>query len=203
MSRPTCPRCRRPLRTCLCDLVRPVHPRTRVLVLQHPEEAGQAKGSAGLLALSLRGCDVATAERFAPDALHDLLHADGRQPWLLYPPDNPPGTPAPAAAVPPPPEQLRLVVLDATWRKSRRMLLDHPQLAGLPRLGLAAPPPSRYAPLRKARRPDSQRSTLEATCLALCDLEAEPVPTQCRQLLEAFTQWVGRSCGFRDGGAAP
>jgi len=48
-----------------------------------------------------------------------------------------------------PPAQLRLVVLDATWRKSRKLLHLHPLLQALPRLPLRDPPPSLYR-IRKA-----------------------------------------------------
>ena len=50
--RPTCPRCERPLAGCLCACVRPLDNAVRLLILQHPEEAQQAKGTAGLLPVS-------------------------------------------------------------------------------------------------------------------------------------------------------
>jgi DTW domain-containing protein YfiP len=64
-----------------------------------------------------------------------------------------------------------LVALDGTWRGSRRMLAQNPWLRALPRLALAAPPPSRYA-IRRAHA-DSQRSTLEACALALAWLDKD------------------------------
>jgi DTW domain-containing protein len=187
--RPTCPRCRRPLRTCLCDLIRPIDTETDVLILQHPEEVGQAKGSATLLALSLARCHVWVGERFEPAALLARLHAEGRQPVLLYPRSA--NDPAPAATPTPPPHRLRLVVLDATWRKSRKLLHCNPVLRDLSRLALTAPAPSRYAALRKAQVPALQRSTLEATCGALMQLEPSVVAS-CGGLLTAFDVFVQR-----------
>ena len=67
------------------------------------------------------------------------------------------------------PARLRLVVLDATWRKSRKMLWSNPTLQALPRLALHHVPASRYA-IRKAHAPH-QLSTLEATQQALRHLE--------------------------------
>lgn len=67
------------------------------------------------------------------------------------------------------PARLRLVVLDGTWRKSRRMLWANPALQRLPRLALDDVPPSRYA-IRKAHAPH-QLSTLEAVECALRQLE--------------------------------
>ncbi len=148
--RATCGHCLRPQATCLCALARPTPHRTEVLVLQHPQEQRQAKNSVALLRLSLADCEVVVGERFTPEALQALLHRTGRETRLLYPD-------VPAAPAPPDPGRsglpLRLVVIDATWRKSLRMLLEHPALAALPRLSLDAPAPTRYRAIRAARGP--------------------------------------------------
>ena len=164
-------------------------------MLQHPQEQRQAKNSVALLRLSLAHCEVVVGERFAPEVLQALLQHPGRDTRLLYPD-------VPAAPSPPRPEMgtvsgavihttsaapVRLVVIDATWRKSLRMLLEHPALAALPRLSLDAPAPTRYRAIRAARRAD-QVSTLEATVQALALLEGpsfDPAP-----LLEAFGRFV-------------
>ncbi len=159
-----------------------------MLILQHPLEVGQTKGSARLLHLSLAGSHLQTGEAFAPDTLHEWLHAAGKQPVLLYPAIAAmPETPVFAAGTLPPPD-LRLVVLDATWRKSRKMLYANPQLAHLPRFSLTDMPASHYR-VRKAHRPD-QLSTLEATCHAVSQLEAEP--DKYAPLLAAFDGFVAQ-----------
>jgi DTW domain-containing protein YfiP len=84
-------------------------------------------------------------------------------------------------------ESLRLVVIDATWRKSLRMLLEHPTLAALPRLSLDAPAPTRYRAIRAARRAN-QVSTLEATVQALAMLEGPSFDAA--PLLDAFGLFV-------------
>ena len=182
-GRPCCARCLRPQSTCLCAWITPTPTDCEVLILQHPLEVAQAKGSARLLHLSLPHSRLAIGESFAPDELRQWLEADQRISVLLYPEDaGAPPKPAPAFAR----ERLRLVVLDGTWRKSRKMLHLNPMLGQLPRLALHAPPPSQYR-IRKAHRP-GQLSTLEATCLALRQLE-------CRTdgfapLLSAFDAFV-------------
>jgi DTW domain-containing protein YfiP len=82
---------------------------------------------------------------------------------------------------------VRLVVIDATWRKSLRMLLEHPTLAALPRLSLDAPAPTRYRAIRAARRAN-QVSTLEATVQALATLEGPSFDAA--PLLDAFGLFV-------------
>ncbi|UUX97234.1 tRNA-uridine aminocarboxypropyltransferase [Aquabacterium sp. J223] len=197
VRRATCGRCRRPQATCLCALARPTPHRTEVLVLQHPQEQRQAKNSVALLRLSLARCEVVVGERFAPEVLQGLLHRPGRQTWLLYP--DVPAAPAPAVVEADRPAEAapRLVVVDATWRKSLRLLLEHPALAALPRLSLPAPPPTRYRAIRAARRPD-QVSTLEATVQALSVLEPafDGAP-----LLDAFEAFVSGVAARQRGGA--
>lgn len=204
-GRALCPACLLPERSCICRWAVPVVHHAEVLVLQHPLEAGNAKNSVRLLRACLTGpgCHVEIGESFEPEALEALLHGPlpgmdsvlRPQPVLLYP--ALPGQPA-AAELPSPPslpacaDMLRLVVLDGTWRKSRRMFDANPALAKLPRLALADPPPSRYR-IRRARRPD-QLSTLEAVCHALARLENREGAY--RPLLEAFDGFVGQRLAF-------
>lgn len=197
MSRPHCARCLRPTSTCLCAWVAPTANVAEVLILQHPLEVMQAKGSARLLHLSLQRSQMVVGECFDPAVLHGLLAEGGLVNMLLYPDDanvqaddgarGHIGQPQALNALPAEPNQVRLIVLDGTWRKSRKMLHLNPLLQRLPRLALQAPPPSHYL-IRKAQRPD-QRSTLEATCLALQQLEAAP-SERYAPLMSAFDAFV-------------
>ena len=154
-------------------------------MLQHPQEQRQAKNSVAMLRLSLAHCEVVVGERFAPGVLAALLHRPGRDTRLLYP--DVPAAPAPLAPGTAVGAPLRLVVIDATWRKSLRMLLEHPALVALPRLSLIAPEPTCYRAIRAARRAD-QISTLEATVQALAMLEGPSFDAA--PLLDAFGCFV-------------
>jgi len=180
--RARCARCGLPLATCVCALAAPVANVVDVLVLQHPREAGEAKGSVRLLALSLARCRVVTGEVFEPAVLDALLHGEGRRSALLYPAHALAG---PTAALEVPPSQL--VVLDGTWRKSLRMLMRNEGLRRLPRWPLAPGSFAAYAALRKAPRP-SQLSSLEASCAALAAIEGSP--GRYTPLLAAFGRFV-------------
>ncbi|MEF7613296.1 tRNA-uridine aminocarboxypropyltransferase [Aquincola sp. MAHUQ-54] len=200
LRRATCTRCWRPQASCLCALAQPTAHRTEVLVLQHPQEQRQPKNSAALLRLSLARCEVVVGDRFAPEALQALLHRSAGRACLLYP-DMPAASPPPPALMLPPGVPLRLVVIDATWRKSLRMLFEHPALAGLPRLSLDAPPPTRYRAIRAARRAN-QVSTLEATVQALAVLEGPAFDGA--PLLDAFGRFVeGLAQRHRQVGTGP
>jgi DTW domain-containing protein YfiP len=150
-------------------------------------EASNAKNTARLLHMSLPYSKLEIGESFAPEHLQALLHApsslpqaDGDaaqpvQPVLLYTDDaSLPATSrfdARAMLVDGKHklERLRLVIVDGTWRKSRKMLFQNPLLQSLPRLALRDTPTSQYM-IRKAHRSD-QLSTLEASCYALMQLE--------------------------------
>lgn len=194
MSRPLCPQCQRPTRTCLCQWIRPTSNETALLVLQHPSEVSQAKNSAGLLSLSLARCETHAGEQWPENELRALLDPD-RQPVLLYPETD--DLPAPRVDLNEalPPKQRQLVVLDGTWRKSRKMLYLNPLLQTLPRLALTDAPESRYR-IRKARKP-GQLSTLEASCYALAHLEGGRVDYSA--LLEAFAGFNEQHLAFRPG----
>ena len=77
---------------------------------------------------------------------------------------------------------VRLVVIDGSWRKSRKMLYLNPVLQQLPRLPLQNLPAGHYT-IRKAHKP-GQLSTLEASCAALQQLE--PENTALPQLLHSM-----------------
>ena len=206
-KRAICAKCLRPQSTCICPWITPTAHTVEVVVLQHPLEVHNAKGSARLLHLSLPLSRLVTGEVFDPQALQRVLAspmqpdapAHGHKQAVLLYPDTPEDT-ALGMAAPPvlaptllrDPAQLRLIVLDGTWRKSRKMLFLNPLLQQIPRLPLRDMPPSRYL-IRKAHRPD-QLSTLEATCAALVQLEGSPARFQ--PLLDAFDGFVAQQKGY-------
>jgi DTW domain-containing protein YfiP len=167
-----------------------------LLILQHPRELREPKGTARLLHLAVAGSRLLVGEDW-PAAPPDLAaspdrpdHGRPMRDLLLYP-----ATPDDAALPEPPPldrawlaqpAALRLVVIDGTWRKSRLMLYRSPWLQGLPRFSLDSPPPSRYA-IRRARG-IGQRSTFEAALLALQALS--PDPTRLDALWPVFDGFV-------------
>ena len=201
IQRPVCGLCLRPQSTCICQWVRPTDHVVEVWVLQHPMEEHHAQGSARLLHLSLPHSRLQVGETFTAP----VWPVDGKHTLLLYP-DTPLDT-APDLRAPPllpaellqHPSQLRLVVLDGTWRKSRKMLYQSPPLQQLPRLALRGMPPSHYR-IRMAHLPD-QLSTLEATCAALAQLEGGEQEGRDRfgPLLAAFDGFVAQQAGYRPG----
>ena len=198
-KRAQCPRCLRPhsaqANACICRWVTPVVAGVDVLILQHPMETHNPKGTARLLHLSLPGSQWMCGEVFEQALLRAALHAPDAagapvQPMLLYPGES--EAAADMAMWSGGAHRLRLVVIDGTWRKSRKMLRLNPQLQALPRYALTALDPSRYV-IRKAHAPH-QLSTLEATCAALAQLEGQPGKYQ--PLLAAMDGLVAQQLAF-------
>lgn len=193
VKRPVCATCLRAQSACICGWIAPVESQAGLLVLQHPLEVGNAKNSARLLHLCLRGSALAVGETFDADELDRLLHADGRTPVLLYPDTTGDHLlPAPPLLAPLPAAAVRLVLLDATWRKSRKMLYLNPALQRLPRLALVDVAPSNYR-IRKAHAPH-QLSSLEAAAQALGQLEGSV--ERYGPLLAAFERFVTQQAAF-------
>jgi len=159
-----------------------------VLILQHPMEVHHAKNSAGLLHRCLRGSRLLVGETFDPSVLRASIPND-HYVVLLYP-----ATASVGHQVAPPleplrlrdPSQVGLVVLDGTWRKSRKMLHCNPLLQSLPRLALTDVAASAYV-IRRAHQL-GQLSTFEATCAALAQLGGDAQKFQ--PLQQAFQGFV-------------
>lgn len=210
-----CSRCQRPLPSCICDLITPVHNSTPLLLLQHPSETLHPKGSANLLQLSLQNCERYIAEIF--EDLNTILDEGKYQNVLLYPDDaameadsltsntstvntatrysiNNQKDVTSAESINDHKEarSIRLVVIDGTWRKAFKILQLNPLLASLPRYKGDLSATTEYT-IRKAPKA-GQLSTLEACCLALGEIETAPERYQ--PLLDAFVQFNQRWLKF-------
>lgn len=165
MSRAHCPRCQRPASHCLCAWIPDLPSRSRILLLQHPDEAAHPLNTARLAALGLQRARLRIGEHF--DDLDELVTTPGLRPLLLFP--GAPVVDVAAWRTKSPDTDTLLIVLDGTWRKARRLLRLNPALAALPRLVLAPAAPSRYR-VRRALEPGAL-STVEAVAAALDMLE--------------------------------
>ncbi|RYX97638.1 MAG: DTW domain-containing protein [Comamonadaceae bacterium] len=207
VTRETCARCLRPQSACICQWVRPTAHDVEVVILQHPLEVNEAKGSGYLLHLGLPKSRLLAGEVFDADTLFaaDPSGAQPRRNLLLYPETPLAACEAPRDILTPEDLQnlagLRLIVLDATWRKSRKMLRLNPWLEKLPRLALAPEnlPGSRYL-IRKAHK-SGQLSTYEATCAALMQLRGDAtlkdIEARFQPLMEAFDGFVAQQDALR------
>lgn len=182
--RPTCPHCLRAQTACICHLISKVQSSVEVLILQHPMEALETKGTARLLHLCLPNSTI-----FVNEVFEDKLLLSIKNSILLYPitpEDHSLGIASPPdlnSTVLAQLDNIRLIIIDGTWRKSRKILCKNPYLQTLPRLMLDDLPVGQYT-IRKARKPH-QLSTLEAACAALTQLEVNTQKFE--PITQAFT----------------
>ncbi len=162
-SRQSCKSCTRPIAHCLCDLIPSLPSQTRVLLVQHPDEAKHALNTARLVALGLQNAQLLIAEKI--ENIEQYIQLPGYRACVLFPGDKAQVLRAYQDDLQP----LLLIVPDGTWRKARKILYCNPLLAALPRVTLPSGLSSRYR-LRKA--PNEQAlATVEAVSYALSILE--------------------------------
>jgi len=181
MSRTLCSTCQRPEKACICAFITDITNDIHVVVLQHPSEVSQTKGTIALLAKSLRSCQVLVGENFSEDESFLQVMAQ-YQPVLLYP-----GEKAEilshkgitqltdlCQSHEPSPDKDKpncLVVLDGTWKKAYRMYMLSTNLQQLTQVCL----PDYLAScgqyhIRKVAKKNAL-SSLEAICYALALIE--------------------------------
>ncbi|CAA0110378.1 Uncharacterised protein [Zhongshania aliphaticivorans] len=158
-KRVICPRCERPLKTCLCDvLVTMSCEPYKVFILQDVKEAKHALSSAPLLEKSLVGARRVVGETFDPDSLFDRAWQENT--LLVFPSEN-----ALAANEISSAKFKNIILLDGTWRKVARLMHLNPWLKTLPHMALDIEEISQYK-IRKSPRADGL-STIEAAVTAL------------------------------------
>ena len=173
-----CRACRYPASTCICNAIIPHRAPLDILIIQDDTERRHPKNTAKIVTLMLTNAQMVAAQ----DTTHWLPRLDAHC-ALLYPashaavrvaPPTPIHSPRPAEwAEKPELHSTRvceldtiktLVVLDGTWRKTKKVYLTHTALQRLPHWQLSHLPASTYH--RHTSRSQSV-STLEAIAYSL------------------------------------
>ena len=167
MARDYCGECQRPLPACICDYISSIDNDIHVIVLQHPLEVKQAKGTVTMLAKSLNKCSVFIGEDFTDNTeLLKLLSDYQKSTFLLYPSEQ---AKVIDKRVVENGEVKCLVLLDGTWKKAYRMFMLSTFLHDLPHLVLPLGIEGEYQ-IRKTNK-NNALSSLEACTHALMSLE--------------------------------
>lgn len=184
MSRIFCSHCQRPETACICRFTTPVSNDVHVVVLQHPSEIKQTKGTIALLAQSLKSCQVIVGEDFSSNA--EFQHVlEEFNALLLYPGDNAKTLDQmffikqhieikqEACGTQRSKKPVCLVIIDGTWKKSYRMFMISNNLQTLPQVCLpqSLANAGQYH-IRKVAKKNAL-SSLEAACYALALFESQ------------------------------
>ncbi|AAZ28330.1 tRNA-uridine aminocarboxypropyltransferase [Colwellia psychrerythraea] len=189
MSRTLCLGCQRPQKACICTFIADIPNDIHVVVLQHPSEVSQTKGTVALLAKSLQSCQVIVGENFDEEACF-LKLMEQYQLVLLYPGEkaqtlnqnfvaqlthldksNENIEDATQFKTKLDAKPLGLIILDGTWKKAYRMFMLSTKLQQLPQVCLPdyLANAGQYL-IRKVAKKNAL-SSLEASCYALALLE--------------------------------
>jgi DTW domain-containing protein YfiP len=172
---------------CMCELIGPaVESQPQILIVRHQWEAFKSTGTArvaGLALSNLRMLDMAAEN---PEPVRAELRGLERA-WLLYP-----GGPSEQRIQERP---QTLVVLDGTWRQTRKMLRRLPELSRLPRLSLAAAPLDEPRDRLRAPPMPGARSTLESIADALLQLGSSESGRRLLDLHQVFVERTRRARG--------
>ncbi|WP_231757243.1 tRNA-uridine aminocarboxypropyltransferase [Microbulbifer elongatus] len=191
MPRETCSTCKRPLKVCYCDTLVAIPSRIRVLIIQHPLEERHPFNTGRMAHLCLTNSELVVAEHLSDVRLAQLLQPRSA---LLYPSLD--WLPDVAEVLPGSPESdalEQLVVIDATWRKSKKMLHLHPMLQYLPRVSFEGELHSGYR-IRHSSMENSL-SSIESIALAMDALEPAG---SFRQLYRPFERMVSLQLELTD-----
>ncbi len=178
-----CKRCWLRVEFCICAELPVVHPQTEVVFVRHLREAQKSTGTVRIATLAM---PTAKVVEFADDAgpPNAELEAMGEG-YVLFPAE--PCAPWPTGPV------KRLVVLDGTWRQTRKMFKKLPAIANWPRLALPGVPEVKLR-LRETSF-ESGRSTLEALADALQVLEGEAVAKPLHEAHDLYIERVFKARG--------
>lgn len=159
-----CANCKRPTKTCLCDVLVQLPCDYQLIILQDPSEAKHALSSAPILEKSIQGAQLIIGNVFDPEK---LLGSDWSNNSLLVFPGEQVITAGQAQVK----KFKYLILLDGTWRKVSRMLHTNAWLQQLPCVAIDVSHASQYK-IRKSPRADGL-STIEAAVHVLNSLHAE------------------------------
>lgn len=191
MPRKKCPSCQRPLAVCYCSALVQVTNKTKVVIIQHPLEQKHPFNTGRIAHLCLNNSELIVTETLAEEILEQLLSTHSA---LLYP--SLPWLPETHELATPIKEEnldhsssteqtQQLIVIDATWRKSKKILHLNPVLQTLPRINLTGGLTSNYK-IRKTSVEDGL-STIESIVEAMQLFEPE---SNANAMLASFEKMV-------------
>jgi len=178
MARNLCLQCQRPIKACICSFICGVNNKIPVLVLQHPTEVKQSKGTVALLQRSLISCQVLIGEDFSENEELNVILSQ-HQTLLLYPGEKAQELALKVNGIEHEYNQINeikpllLIILDGTWKKAYRIFMLSKNLHSLTQVFLpdSLANKGQYLIRKVAKR--NALSSLEATCYALALLEGE------------------------------
>ena len=186
MSRAFCYQCHRAKVACLCGRIEKQPNEIQIIVLQHPDEVNNPKGTGIIAELGLQQYQKWIAEDFSQHKeLIEFITENVTETAILYPHEDAYELSEKSGTE----EVLKLknlIVIDATWRKAKKIWELQPLFQKLVCLRLTDEQISNYR-IRKVPK-DGYLSTIESVVVALRALEGSKQAYQ--PLIELFTEMI-------------
>lgn len=190
-KRTYCDTCQYPEKTCICDVLAGIHCPSfagDIHILQHPKEAQHSKNSVRMLKLLMPEITLWHGE-LPSDFTHlqqQIATSSARWACIFPSPQSQPIENSSTSML-----ETRLIFIDATWRKARKMWYLNPWLQQLPCWHLPESSQQQYH-IRKSPQ-EHHLSTLEAVALTLQkDWDSEPLLLAFKQFQQHFYQFANR-----------
>ena len=185
-KRARCDNCRFLTEQCVCQWIPVLSTRLKIVILQDPKEAQHAKNTVSLLSLGLPSVEcISTANQ---DALSSALRQKDPAKWcLVFPSDD--AVPIESIDAGSAAEIEGLILLDATWRKAKKLYFTEPLLHDFNAVCFSRPPVGQYS-IRKSPSVESL-STLEACAYAIEQIAGENMQPL-REFMAAAQEWQWR-----------
>jgi len=165
LKRSLCNQCLRPKTVCYCHTISQIENNWPIHILQHPNESKHPIGTAKIAELSLNNCRTYISKNFSNNFEISRL-VENTNPLLIYPGEGSiPIEEIDTLIIRP------IIFLDGSWRKTRRMIYETPELQTLTKVSFTPTDPSCYR-IRKEPN-ETAISTLEAIIAVLSKLENE------------------------------
>lgn len=187
-----CLTCRRRIRTCVCDHIKPFETQTRYIILMHPMEHKKEKvGTGRFTHLILKNSKILVGINFDENReFQEILSDSSYETYLLYPGDD-------ALQIengfsgPRPQKPLQIIVIDGTWPCAKKMMKLSTSLHKIPRISFT---PGKTSEFKIKHQPmEGCLSTVESVYQVIRGLNSAGVEdTQMREenLMEVFRKTV-------------
>ncbi len=173
-KRLVCPRCRRPLKNCLCSELKPFDPKIKVVILMHPMEAKKERIGTGRLShLSLLNSEIIVGIDFTHHKrVNELIEDSNYLATVLYPGDKSLNITNNEFSYSDTKErELVVFIIDGTWPCAKKMMTLSTNLQRIPRICFT---PRKSSQFSIKQQPDELCvSTIEAIYIFLDDIQEQ------------------------------
>lgn len=185
-KRARCENCGFLVEQCVCQWIPKLKTGLKVLILQDPKEATHAKNTVSLLCLGLPSVQCVSIDD--RNLLESVLSELDRRKWrLVFPCDGAISIESMNREVS---SQIEgVILLDATWRKAKKMYLTEPLLQNFEAITFTQPPVGQYT-IRKSPN-DLSVSTLEACAYIIEQITLDNMQPL-RDFMVASQEWQWR-----------